>query len=629
MARPVSPVLRFADFTLDVRNYQLRRAGRPVRLERRPMDLLVLLVERRPELVSHQEIADRLWGKDVFVDVETGIHGAIRKVRQALRDSPDHPVFIETVPARGYRFVAPVDVDAVPGPSAAPAADEPPKAATRVGAKVWTLGAVAVIALAGVLFWNRYGAGTVDSRVTLAAMPVENLSGDPDREYLAGGLAEEMVVALDKLDQRRVSVLGRSSVRRYQRTMKSPAEIGRELGVDYLVESSIRGDGGRLRITAKLIRVRDQVQVWSESYDREPAGVLALQQELSAAIADQIRVRLSSGTLDALSRRQTRNAEAYDLYLRGQNFANQRTPPTTAKAIEYFTRATALDPKYALAWSGMAFAYAASSMNGDARPLEMWPRAREAARQALSADPTLAEAHLAQGYVDWLFEWNWPAAEATLRRAVELDSRLAMAHYALGHTLSQLGRHREAEQSLRRARELDPLNAMLFAMSSHIAFQTRDYQAALNFARQAIALDSELWIGHMARGQALERMDQTDQALEALTAAARFSRNNSKAISLRAYILAKTGRVQEARDVLAALAAAAQTEYVPPYAFALIHAGLGDRAAVMEWLERAYVARDVHLIFLPVDPKWDPFRTDPAFVRLLARAGFTQSTGSQ
>jgi len=635
--------LRFRDFTLDVRSYQLRRAGRPVRLERRPMDLLLLLVERRPDLVTHHEIADRLWGKDVFVDVETGIHGAIRKVRQALRDSPDRPVFVETVPARGYRFIAPVEVDAdesvasaeaaakpsVPSlPPAIPAADTGPVTIDRRfrRARIWTA-ALAVLVVIGFLAWKVFDAG--ESRVTLAVMPSENLSGDADRGYLADGLTEEMGVALDKLDPRRVSVLGRSSVRGYNRTTKSPSEIGRELGADYLVESSIRADAGRLRITAKLIRARDQVQVWSESFDREPAGILALQQELSAAIANQISVQLSAGTLDALSRRQTRNAEAYDLYLRGQNFANQRTPATTAKAIEYFTRATTLDPNYALAWSGIAFAHAASSINGDAPPLEMRPRARDAASRALSADPTLAEAHLVQGYVDWMFEWNWPAAEANLRHAVELNPRLEVAHRVLGHVLSQMGQHREAAPWMRRARELDPRFAMAFAMSAQVAFQARDYPQAIDFARQAIALDDELWIGYMERGQALERTGQDDLALEALNTAARFSAGNSKGLSLKGYILAKIGREQEARDVLAALDAASRKTYVPPYALALIHAGLGDRDAALASLERAYAARDVHLIFLPVDPKWDPYRNDRAFVDLLARCGFSRTSGSQ
>jgi TolB-like protein/DNA-binding winged helix-turn-helix (wHTH) protein/Flp pilus assembly protein TadD len=626
-------VVRFSDFTLDARNYQLRRNGRTVRLERQPLDLLILLVERGPELVTHREIADRLWGNDVFVDVETGIHGAVRKIRRALRDSPDRPAFIETVPARGYRFIAPVErlttaTAVAVGQPAGERSNPPTAEAESTGRRRkiggWSVAAVllAAIVLVALLASTGFLMRGSRSRVTLAVLPVENLSGDVDRNYLADGLAEEVEVALDKIAPDRVSVVSRAAVKNLQTSTTSAPELARKLGVDYVVDSSIRTEGGRVRIIAKLIRVDDYVQVWSESYSREPASVLELQQELSAAIADQIRVRLSPATLEMLERRQTRDPEAYDLYLRGLNFASQRTPPTTAKAIEYYQRATALDPGYALAWAGMAFALTASPMNGDANPLEVLPSARHAAAQAIRADPALAEAQFAQGYLDWMIEWNWPAAEAALRRAVALDARFAQAHVTLGHAVSQSGRHREAEPWLQRARELEPLLPLPFAMSSQVAFQGRDYPAALEFAREAIARDRELWIGHMMRGQVLERMNSVEAALESLTTAERFSGQNSKAMSLRAYLLARTGRADEARDVLKALSETARHRYVPPSAFALIHAGLGDRDAVFEWLTRAYTARDVHLIFLPVDSKWDPYRTDPRFVELLTRCGF-------
>jgi TolB-like protein/Tfp pilus assembly protein PilF len=584
------------------------------------------------------------------VDVETGIHGAVRKVRQALRDSPDRPAFIETVPARGYRFIAPVEVVTVPPATAAnelSKAANPPDAApakparssatsvvTEVRAPVPVVGrsspppawlsAVAFVALVGLLSWYWLVPGDNNSRVTLVVLPFENLSGHAEHNYLAEGLAEELVVALDKIDPQRVSVIGRSSLLGYQRTARSPAEIGRELEADYLLDSSIRADSARLRITVKLIRVRDQVQVWSDSYDREPARLLELQRELSGAIADKISVRLSAGSLAELGRRQTQNPEAYDLYLRGRDFANQRTPPTTAIAIKYFERATALDPHYALAWSALAMAHAASPMNSDAAPLDVWPRARAAAMEAVRAAPDLAEAQFALGYVNWLFDWDWPAAERAFRQAIDRDPRYAQAHVSLAHLLSQMGRHGEAVPAARRARELEPLWAMAFAMSSQISFQAQDQIAALDHARQAIVLSGSFWIGHMVLAQAYEQLGQYESALDALTTAARFSGDNSKAVSLRGYTLAKAGRVGDARHVLDTLEASSRQRYVPPYAFALVHAGLHERDAVFEWLQRAYAARDVHLIFLTADPKWDRYRADPRFIELLARCGFAR-----
>jgi TolB-like protein/Tfp pilus assembly protein PilF len=463
--------------------------------------------------------------------------------------------------------------------------------------------------------------------LTLAVLPFENLSGDPEREYLADGLAEDTIASLGQIDPEHVGVIGRTSIMTYKRTTKSLADIGHELGVDYLVESSLRAENGRLRITSKLIRVRDQVQVWSESYDREPATLLGLQRELSTVIAEGIRIRLSPERLNALARRHTRNAYAYDLYLRGRYFGNQLTPATNKRAIEYYERATALDPNYALAWSGIADALSASPINSDVPPLQVSARAREAAERAVRADPELSEAQASLGYVDFLLDWNWPIAEAAFRRAIALDPSYSRAQVLLGHVLSQTGRQGEAEAAMGRAREIDPANAMVHAMSAQIALQGRDYSAAVEHARQAIIVAPEFWIGHIQLGQVYEQLGRSEAAFEALASAARFSGGNTKTMSFRGHLLAKLGRRDEARDVLRTLESASRDRYVPPFTIALVHAGLGEREAVFEWLERAYEARDVHLIFLPVDPRWDAYRADPRFGALLARCGFVSGAG--
>lgn len=648
-----APAFRFGEYVLDVAAYELRRNGRPVRLEQQPLDLLILLVERRQQLVTREDIGERLWGRDVFVDVDNGIHTAIRKIRQALRDSSSSPAFIETVPGKGYRFAASVEtiprasetsvpqtgaptpevsiadvtagtdlpqVSAVPGAATSVPPHRMPIARPRMSGLL--LATVATLVLVGVGFaWmsrGRVGGGPV----TLAVLPFEHLGGEPDRQYLADGLVEETIASLGQLDPERLSVIGRTSVMTYKGTTTSIAEIGRELGADYVVESSIRTERDRLRVTSKLIRVRDQVQVWSASYDRELRSALTVQRELSTAIAEQIRSRLSPERLGALATRQTANAEAYDLYLRGINFSHQRTPATTRRAVEYFTRATTLDPGYALAWSGISQVYAASMLNGDAAPSDVAPRAREAAARAIAADPNLAQAQFAHAYVKWVLDWDWPGAETAFRRAITLDPSYVDAHRALGHALSQMGRTEDANASMRRARELDPLHAMNHALSAQVAFQGRDYSTALDLARRAIALDPEFWIGHMQAAQSYERIGEHDLALDALTPAARFSGMNSKTLSLRGYILAKVGRRDDARAVLKMLEDTSRDRYVPPYAAALVHGGLGDRDAAFAALERAYRVRDVHLMYLPVDAKWDPYRADPRFQALIARCGF-------
>jgi TolB-like protein/DNA-binding winged helix-turn-helix (wHTH) protein/Flp pilus assembly protein TadD len=626
MAAPESPVtFRFHDFELDLAAYELRREGRAVRLERQPMDLLILLVERRRQLVARSEIVDRLWSKDVFVDVETGVNTAIRKIRQALGDSPDASTFVETVPGKGYRFIAPVEVvstGAVPSPPAEVHTVGPAESTGNRGRARLVIAALTVVTVVALAVWAWRQVNVPAARVTLAVLPVASFGGDPERAYLADGLAEDTMAALGQVDPEHIGVIGRTSVARYKGTTKSLAEIGQDLGAEYLVESSIQSEGGRLRVTSKLIRARDQLQVWSESYDREPTTMLGLQRELSTVIAQQIRIRLSPERLEALARRHSRNPDAYDLYLRGRYVAGQATPAANKRAIEYYARATALDPNYALAWSGIALTLGASPINSDVPPAEVSARAREAAEHAVRADPDLAESQTALGYVDFMLGWNWPASEAALRRAIALDPSDIRAHISLGHLLSQQRRQAEAETVMRRARELEPLNPLAYAMSSQVAFQGRDYPGALEHARRAVVIDPEFWIGHMQAGQAHEHLGQPDLALDAYNRAARFSGGNTKAISYRGHLLARRGRSAEAREILETLEAVSRERYVPPYALALVHAGLGDREAVFASLDRAYEARDVHLIFLPVDPKWDPYRGDPRFAALLARCEF-------
>jgi TolB-like protein/DNA-binding winged helix-turn-helix (wHTH) protein/Flp pilus assembly protein TadD len=640
-------VYRVRDVVIDVAAYELRRDGRVVRLERQPMDLLLLLLERRGQLVTRSEIVDALWGKDVFVDVETGVHTAVRKIRQALRDPADAPVFIETVPGKGYRFIGPVDV--LPGPTVAtvvppleealPAgtagagrpssADEMPAATVRDrwAPRLTIVAAVvlALAALAAIVGWSwRHAlfAGR-STPVIIAVLPFENISREPDSEYLAAGLAEDTIGSLGRIDPGHISVIGRTTMQAYRGTGKSLAAVGRELGVDYLVESSLRVEGDSVRIRSRLIRVVDQVQIWSESFDKTRGNVLDVQQELSQLIAEQVRANLSPTRRSQAAQSQTANAEAYDQFLRGRAFLYQRNPDAMRRALAAFQRATSLDPEYAMAWAGLAMAHTALTINSDADPRTGRPIAVAAASRAVHADAGLPEAHTALGQVNWLLEWNWVAAEGEFRRAVALDPNSSLTHQSLGHMLSQAGRPKEADPAMRRAREIDPFNPFPHAMSSQVAFQGRNPRAAHALAVRAIELSPGLWIGHQMLGQALEQLGQPDAALEAMAAAIRLSGQNSKPVSLRGYVLARAGRTEEARAVLASLSAAARDRYVPPYAMALVHAGLGDADETFVWLERAYEARDVHLIYLPVDPKWDPLRGDARFVALLARCGFT------
>ena len=576
------PVMyRFGSFALVPSDKRLLREGMPIALAPKAFETLLLLVESQGRLLRKEEFLKRVW-PDSFVE-EVALAHIISQLRKVLRVAGDDSDPIETVPKHGYRFRMRVE-------TAAPEAPEVP------------------------------------AHVTLAVLPFENLSASPEREYLADGLTEEVIAVLGQIDPEHLRVIGRTSTMAYKRSTKSLSEMGRELGAQFLVESSIRGEGGRLRVTSKLIRALDQVQTWAASYDSEPGSVLEFQRELSAAIAEQVRLRLSPERLDGVARRQTRHADAYDLYLRGRYFWSQLSPLTTQRALEFYTRATELDPDYSLAWSGLADAYAASPINGDAPPLKVGPRARDSASRAVSAGPDLAETQTSLGLVEFWVDWDWVAAEAAFRKAIALNPGYGLAHRVLGIVLSHMRRHDEAQAAARRARELDPLDFVHLALSAQVAYNARDYAGAVEFARRANVLDPEFWVGYYQLAQAYERLGEDDLAFAALQKAGQFSGGNSKVIGLRGYLFGKLGRLGEAREVLNTLEAVARERYVPPYATALVHAGLAEGDLAMKWLERAWEAHDVHLVFLPVDARWDAFRADSRFAALIERCEFS-STG--
>ena len=630
MTSPVAPVVfRFGEFELDLGAYELRRQGRRVKLGRQPMDLLILLVQRPRQLVSRTEIAERLWGPDVFVDIETGVNTAISKVRQALRDTADRPAYVETVAGRGYRFIAPIDILPAPVPTVnRQATPQAPVAATQEPSRRWraaaaaaAIGLVAGGLALGTVWRARDGGSGPHVRTTIAVLPFANAAHDPEQDYLALGLTDETSASLAQIDPGRVIVKGRTG--RYKGTTKSVSEIGQELGVEYLVDGTVRAEGGRLRVTTTLIRVGDQEHVWSQAYDREITSALALQQDVSAAIAGQIRARLSSDAAGVAVNRQTAVPEAYDAYLRGRFLQSRRTADSNRQAIEAYRRAAALDPNYALAWSSLAFTYGSSILNADARPADggsAGPRRRRSGASRQSRAGRRAAHGWLPGLDPGLGLAGCRATAAAGDRARPWSRRRPSPSRA---RLSQAGRAPEAGDAMARARELDPLDPLSQALSSQVAFQGRDGSAAVRHARQAILIDPTFWIGHIMLGQAHAYNGQTDLALEALADATRLSGGNSKALSFRGYVLARTGRLAEAHEILRLLEARSKERYVPPVAFALIHAGLGDGASAFAWLDKAYAERDSHLMYLTVDEKWDPYRADPRFQALLARCGFT------
>jgi len=574
--------MKFSDFELDLAAYELRRDGRSIKLERIPMELLRLLVEQRGQLVTRDAIIEKLWGRDVFLDTDNSINTAVRKIRQALGDDPAQPRFLQTVSGKGYRFAAAVTE-------------------ARNGLR-------------------HKGLPDLEGRIMLAVLPFENLTNDPDQEYFSDGLTEETITHLGSLSPQDLGVIARTSSMAYKRTSKTVAQIGKELAVDYVLEGSVRWEQNRVRITAQLIQTSDQVHLWAESYDRDLGSALGVQSELGIAITRQVQLRLRPQAQPPLFRLQEEDFQAHDTYLRGRYHWAKRTYPEVMRARQYFQQAIQENPNYARAYAGLADCFIVLPLTSDAPARECFPQARAAATKALELDPTLAEAYTSLGTVHFWFDWDAERAEKQFQTALQLNPNYALARLFRAHCFSNSGQHEAALEEIARGCRLDPLSPIMHTLRAEFLFHDHRYGESLPEFHNALELDPNFWVAHVNLAKAYERLGQYDDALAALEKAHAFSGGITEGIGLSGYILAVSGRVEDARAVLAKLRDLVGQKYVAPYNFALVYAGLGEETAMYDCLERAYEERDVRLTFL-IDPKWDVFRGTPRFQNLLARIG--------
>ncbi len=610
-------IYRFGEFELDLDAFELKLPGKAVKLERRALDLLALLVRQPNRLVPREEIIAALWPPNVVIDFESGLNTLVRKVRAALGDSTGSPKFIETVPGRGYRFVAPVKTFTEPAPPAVPAAPPPDQSPPRRPRSILIVTAMALVVLiTATIAWL-----VADTRVgptRIAVLPFENLTGDDEFAYLASGLAEETGTALAQIDINNLRVI-RVSAQGLVESSLSIGDFGRKYGVDFVVHSSLRLERPRIRVTSRLVRIADSEQVWSASIDRELTNVLGVQRELSTAIAEQVRMRLSPEFAAAIARRQTQNPTAYALYLKARYEWSKLTPAATRRALEYFEQATQADPNYALAWAGLAFGAITSTRTADVAPMTAVPISRHALDEALRLGPDLAETQYAQGYYSLFHELDGAAAAKAARAAIKLDPNNAQAHMLLGVSLMRAVDAVEGREMMRRARELEPMFALAFANSANVALHTGDVQGALEFSRQTIAIDPEFWLGHYYLGHAQLALGDLNAALQASTDAARLSNGHSLTYTARVELLVQLDRREEARKLLEDAEERAASQYMPPYSLAVLQALVGDKDAAFARLDRAIEVHDVNLLGLEGDPSLRSLHDDPRFKDLVRR----------
>jgi TolB-like protein/DNA-binding winged helix-turn-helix (wHTH) protein len=486
-------MFKFGPFELDRSNFELRRGGQAVKLDRTPLELLFFLVERRGSLVTHQEAVVQIWGKGVFIEAESSLYTAVRKIRRALGDDTGEPRFIQTVSRKGYRFIA--KVEEVEG-SSAPAGSAPATPQTRRAP--WILWAVVacVLAVGAVLVWVARSASG-PGRIMLVVLPLQNFSGDQQQEYLADGITEEIITEVGSLDPQHLGVIARTSAMQYKRGTKDIAQVSRELGVGYVLEGSVRRSGNYVRVTEQLIRSSDQTHVWAQGYDGDLSDVLKLESNIALDVAGQIRLALSDETHERLKVTARMNPEAHDAYLRGLQGWNQRNPQGFHEAIAEFTRATQLAPNYAAAFAQLARVYSLAPIFADMPTSDAVPKALDAANRALSLDETLSDAHSSLAFTKVHYLHDWTSAEREFRRAVELEPNNPYAHFFYSNSfLSPSGRHEEAVAEMKKAIELDPLSTRMLSFAGRTYIYARRYNDALAQFQRVNQLDPNFALNH-------------------------------------------------------------------------------------------------------------------------------------
>jgi TolB-like protein/DNA-binding winged helix-turn-helix (wHTH) protein/Tfp pilus assembly protein PilF len=630
-------VVRFGTYEVSFQSGELRKAGMKIRVQQQPMKLLQILLERPGEVVTREELRNRVWPNESFGDFDQALNIAIGKLRSALGDSAEHPRYIETLPKRGYRFIADVSVvDADTRPKQLePAAQDLARTESghplpyaglalaserRAWPTRWVILALAlVLSLPILAVWLFRSRGRPPTGIrSLAVLPLDNLSGDASQDYFADGMTDELITDLAQI--RALRVISRTSVMVYKGARKPLPEIARELNVDAVVEGSVLRAGDQVRITAQLIEASTDKHLWSQSYEGELRDTLALQNRVAGAIADQIRINLTPREEAALKNVRVVNPEAYESYLKGRYFWNKRTADGLKAALAYFNQAIEEDPKYAQAYSGLADTYA---LLGDWQyavmtPKEALPRAKAAAMKAVELDDSLGEAHASLAFSLDLFDWNWEAAEKEFRRAIELNPGYATAHHWYAWHLSVMGRNSEAIAEMKKAENLDPLSLIINADLAELLLIARFSDQSIQQSRKTLEMDPNFAVAHYDLGQALVQKHMYSEAIAELETATKLSADSPICKSTLAHAYAVSGRRNEALEILNDLTRrsngfsnAAET--------AMIYVGLGENDQAMAWLEKAYSERFNPSILLR--PAFDPLRSDPRFQSLVHRIG--------
>jgi TolB-like protein/DNA-binding winged helix-turn-helix (wHTH) protein/Flp pilus assembly protein TadD len=633
---------QFGGFELDPRSGELRKDGQSTRLPEQPFQILTLLLARPGEVVSRDELRRALWPADTFVDFDVSLNSAVKRLRDALGDSAGHPRFVETLPRRGYRFVAPVVVVPIslpvtpeaPRPPAPSPPAVPPVAVLAPRPRALTLGragigaaALVLVALALAVSERRahrpapMASARTRSIRSVVVLPFENLSNDPGQEYFVDGMTD--AVTTDLAQVRALRVMSRTSVMQYKKTRKTLREIAEDLGVDAAVQGAVARSGNSVRVTAHLIDAATEEHLWARTYDRELRDVLTLQREVAAAIADAIQVELQPAERRRLAAPTSVDPDAYEAYLKGRFYWSARTAEGKQKAEHFFQESIDKDPTYAPAYSGLSDTYRMFGIRGQG-PTEYMPRAEAAARKALALDDGLAEAHASLAGVLYRYRWDWKGAEREFRLSLELDPASAEAHRAYAVYLMALRRNEEAVAEARRAWDLSPLSPVINVELGLALARTDRYAEAAQRLNKTLEIAPDFWRVPATMAMACEAQGDWKQAVALLEKAN--SLGNHDGIPWLGYAYGHTGQRRKAEALLSQLERLARTEYVSPQSLAMIRLGLGDKDRAMALLEKAYDERAFEVLgFAGV--VFDDLHDDSRFQDLLRRMGMADVIG--
>jgi TolB-like protein/Flp pilus assembly protein TadD len=568
----------FGAYRLDEQGPMLFRHGERVALPPKVVELLVALVQAEGRVLTREQLLRQLWPNAVVEEGSLTSH--ISLLRKALAADGGEK-FIETLPKRGYRFVAPM---------------------TRAGSD---------------------SPETGDRRDMLVVLPFENLTSGDKYDYFSDGLTEEMITELARLSPEHLGVIARTSAMQFKSTSKSIGQIGGQLGVSHVLEGSVRRAGERVRITAQLIRVSDETHLWAQSYERGLHDVLGVQAEVARAVAHEIQIKLTPHDKQRLQaeRRRSINPRAYELYLRGRHFWNRRTEEGMRKSIECFEEALRYDPSFAAAYDGISDAHTMLACRGITPAVESFHKAKAAARQAVRIEPELGEGYASLAHVR-LHDWDWVGLESDFQRSMELDPGYAIAHYWYAEYLMAMGRTAEALARVQHGWELDPLSSVINASVGMIHYLGHDYDGALVALRQGLEVDPTHYVSHLRVGLVYLQKNLANEAIDAMRQAVKHSGGSTEALAGLAQAHAVAGDTIAMARIVRELDESGDRRYVSPYNVARVYGAIGDKPQALEWLERAYQEHNPDLIELAREPSFESLRSDPKFRELMSRIGW-------